>query len=55
MDMLIAEIHSDYIRRKLIANDKDTTPLDEAFAIVRAYEGSEDKWMKPTTPDTHSL
>ena len=40
MDTLIAAIYSDNIRRKLIAKNKETT-LDEALAIVRAYEGTE--------------
>ena len=40
MDTLIAGLYSDSIRRKLIAKNKETT-LDQALAIVRAYEGTE--------------
>ena len=39
MDTLIAALYSDSIRRKLIAKNKETT-LDQAVAIVRAYEGT---------------
>ena len=37
MDTLIAGIHNNDIRRRLISEDKSTT-LDEALAIVRAFE-----------------
>ena len=40
MDTVIAGLCSDSIRRKLIAKNKETT-LDQALAIVRAYEGTE--------------
>ncbi|KAK2179399.1 hypothetical protein NP493_493g02030 [Ridgeia piscesae] len=40
MDTLIAGLYSDSIGRKLIAKNKETT-LDQAVAIVRAYEGTE--------------
>ena len=40
MDTLIAGLYSDRIRRKLIAQNKETT-LDQALAIVRAYESTE--------------
>ena len=40
MDKLIAGMYSDHIRRKLIAQNKETT-LDQALAIVRAYESTE--------------
>ena len=40
LDTVIARLHSDDVRRKPIAKDKTTT-LDQALAIVRAYEGTE--------------
>ena len=40
LDTLIAGLHSDDVRRKLIAKDKTTT-LDQALAIVQAYGGTE--------------
>ena len=39
MDTLIADRYSDSIRQKLITKNKETT-LDQALAIVRAYEGT---------------
>ena len=40
MDTLIAGLYNDSIRRKSVARNKETT-LDQALAIVRAYEGTE--------------
>ena len=40
MYTLIASLYSDSIQRKLIAKNKETT-LDQAVAIVRAYESTE--------------
>ena len=39
MDTLIAGIHNNDIRRRLISKGKETT-LDEALGIVRAYEST---------------